>query len=307
MLEPALCAAWLYYGEGMKQDEIAVRLGISRASVFNLLQKAKQEGIVSTTIDMRRMGLFTLADRLCDLTGIDECFIVPTEGADAPLTERIALMGARVLEQRLTDDSVLGVAWGRTVMALSRALTPMHLRGATVVQLTGGSIATYDFSPELCTSNIAVKVGGRCVNLHAPGLVSDPMIKSLLLREPALQQHFALMRSCTMSLFGATHVKGKSHLQDSGFMDDQVIQEYVERGAVGFAAGSFFDREGRPVVTEADSRHIAMPRVDLLQVPMRICVGGGAQKIDAISSMLKGGYANVLITDEDTARRVLDQ
>jgi dihydroxyacetone kinase-like protein len=306
MLEPALCAAWLYYGEGMKQDDIAARLGISRASVFNLLQKARQEGIVSITIDMRRMGLFTLADKLCEHTGIDECFIVPTEGAEEPLTERIALLGARVLEQRLTNDSVLGIAWGRTVMALSRALTPMRLRGASVVQLTGGSIATFDFSPELCTSNIAVKVGGRCVNLHAPGLVSNPTIKTLLLREPALQQHFELMRSCTMCLFGVTHVKGKSHLQASGFMSDQVIQEYVELGAVGFAAGIFFDREGRPVVTEADSRNIAMPREDFLKVPMRICVGGGPEKVDAIRGMLKGDYANVLITDEDTARKVLD-
>ena len=40
-MDEVLWAAWLYYEQGQKQDRIAEELGISRASVFNLLQKAR--------------------------------------------------------------------------------------------------------------------------------------------------------------------------------------------------------------------------------------------------------------------------
>ena len=55
-----------------------------------------------------------------------------------------------------------------------------------------------------------------------------------------------------------------------------------------------------------DTRHIAMPRDEFLAVPDRICVGGGPDKIAAIRAMLRGGYANILVTDEATARSLLD-
>ena len=120
-LDPVLCAAWLYHEEGLKQDEIAAQVGISRASVYNLLQKARDEGIVSVSIDLHRMDLLRLGSELRDRAGIDECFVVPSQGSGEPLATRIARFGARLLEQRLTNDSILGVAWGRTVMALSKA------------------------------------------------------------------------------------------------------------------------------------------------------------------------------------------
>ena len=37
--DPVIWAAWLYYEEGMTQEEIARQLGVSRGSVVNLLQE----------------------------------------------------------------------------------------------------------------------------------------------------------------------------------------------------------------------------------------------------------------------------
>ncbi|CAA0108754.1 Deoxyribonucleoside regulator [Starkeya nomas] len=304
-LDPVLWAAWLYYEEGLKQDDIAEKLGVSRASVFNLLQRARDEGVVNIKIDPSRMERVSLARDIEAATGIDECFIIPDEGADEPLHDRIGRFGARLLEQRLTGEDVLGVAWGRTVMSLSKALTPLHLPGASIAQVTGSSIATYDFSPELCTSNIAIRVGGRCINLHAPGIVSSAKMKQLLMEEPIIEQHFKLLRTCTRTLFGVTHVGSETLLKDSGFMSEPILAEYQRRGAIGFVSGYFFDSQGNPVLTEIDARHIVMPLEDFLKVPERICIGGGMEKVEAISGMLKGGYANILVTDAATAGAVL--
>ena len=109
-----------------------------------------------------------------------------------------------------------------------------------------------------------------------------------------------------MTLFGVTHVGSQTLLKDSGFMSAQILEEYRRKGAVGFVSGYFFDRDGKPVVTNVDACHIVMPRDDFLDVPDRICVGGGPDKIEAIRAMLKGRYANILITDEDTARSLVN-
>ncbi|MCB1354867.1 MAG: sugar-binding transcriptional regulator [Rhodobacteraceae bacterium] len=300
-----LWAAWLYYEEGLKQDEIALRLGISRASVFNLLQKARDEGVVTITIDPSRIARADLAMKLHELWGLAECYVLPNEGGDTPLHDRIGRLGARIVEQKIGDEDIIGVAWGRTVLSLSKALSPMQHPGVTVAQLTGSSMATHDFSPEFCTSNIASRLNARCVNLHAPGVLSNAAMKDLLMREPMIEQHFALLRRCTMTLFGVTHLDGPTLLQNSGFMQPSFIEEYRAAGAVGFASGYFFDIEGRIVTTDFDSRHVVMPLEDFRRVPRRICIGGGASKFEAIRGMLRARIATILITDQTTAEALV--
>lgn len=300
--DQVLWAAWLYYEEGLKQDEIAERLGISRASVFNLLQKAREERIVTITIDPTRLERADLSVELKEKGGLLECYVLPAGGSAAALYDRIGLLGARILEHKIEDDDVIGVAWGRTVMSLSKALSPANKPGVTVAQVTGSSIATYDFSPELCTSNIAARLNARCVNLHAPGVVSNSRMKTLLMQEPIIDQHFNLLRQCTKTLFGVTHLSGPTLLEDSGVMTEELLMQYQNSGAVGFASGYFFDLDGRIVRTGFDDRHIVMPIEDFIKVPQRICIGGGIEKVAAIQGMLKAALANVLITDQETAR-----
>ena len=85
------------------------------------------------------------------------------------------------------------------------------------------------------------------------------------------------------------------------------MQDYIDRGAVGFASGYFYDRAGQIVRTEFDDRHITMAIEDLRQTPERICIGGGLKKVDAMLGMLRAGLANILVLDEQTAKALLDR
>ena len=48
--DPIVWAAWLYYEERMTQEEVADRLGVSRASVVNFLQEARDRGVVTIAV-----------------------------------------------------------------------------------------------------------------------------------------------------------------------------------------------------------------------------------------------------------------
>ena len=303
--DPVFWAAWLYHERGLKQDEVAAVLGCSRASVFNLLQRARDERIVTVSLDSTRLQQCELAFDLANAGGLAECHLLPAIDSDADLYDSLGLFGARLLEPRITDDEVLGVSWGRTVLALSKALSTLARPGVTVAQLNGSAMATYDFSPEFCTSNIARRLNARCVNLLAPGLVSSPDVKSLLMKEPIIREHFRLLRQCTKSLFGVTHLGGDTLLDGSGFMTEAQLEGYKRRGAVGFASGYFFDIDGTIIRQHFDERHIVMPLKDFLKVDERICIGGGPTKTEAIVGMLRAGLVSVLVTDDATAAAVL--
>src|SRR5579872_1353571 len=48
--DPIVWAAWLYYEERMTQEEVAEQLGVSRASVVNFLQEARDRSIVTIAV-----------------------------------------------------------------------------------------------------------------------------------------------------------------------------------------------------------------------------------------------------------------
>lgn len=304
-MDEVLWAAWMYYEQGLKQEHIADQLGISRASVFNLLQKARDERIVNISIDPTRMSQAALSNRIKDLCEIETCYVLPASGSSDPVHDQIGRLGARVLEQLLQANDTIGVAWGRTVLAMSQHLQNLNLPNVTIAQVTGSSAATFAFSPPLCTSNIAERLHARCVNLHAPGIVSSPDVKTIFMSEPAIRNHFSLLSQCTKLLFGVTSIVGPTLLVEGEFMTEVELQSYRDLGAVGFACGYFYDRDGAIVRSEFDERHITMPLDKLRQVPQRLCVGGGPDKAESISAMLKAKLANILVTDEATARAVI--
>jgi DNA-binding transcriptional regulator LsrR (DeoR family) len=299
--DPVVWAAWLYYEERMTQEEVAERLGVSRATVVNVLQDARDRGIVTIAVSPKHLQSVRLAHSLCSLYGLERCVVVPDDGGRRSDFERIGQAGARVLNEILDPADVLGVAWGRTVLALTGALVSAQLPGVSVVQIVGSAIGTAEFSPELCTSNIAYRIGAGCINLHAPGIVSRPEIKALFMKEPEIVRQFEIIRSCTKILFGVGGVDSAATILSSGYMSPATLKPYLDRGAVGVLAGRFLDRKGKPVLGNLDDQMIGLTLKELLKIPERICVAGGLAKVDAIEGMLNGGYATLLVTDELTA------
>jgi len=299
-------AAWLYYEEQMTQEEVAESLGVSRATVINFLQEAREQGIVSIAIAPDRLKSVRTARLIAERYGLTSCMVVPDGESDTPDYERIGYAGARLLAQLLAPDDVLGVAWGRTVLAVSKALPAMSLPRVSVVQITGSAVSTEDFSPELCMSNIANRIGARCVNLHAPGIVSHPRVKEILMAEPTVRQQFQVIRACNKVLFGIAGVDQHSMSLLSGYLTAEASRPYLERGGVGVLAGRFVGRDGQPVIGALDARMIGLTLEEIRKIPERICVAGGAGKVRAIDAMLRGRYATVLVTDESAAAGLVD-
>lgn len=300
-------AAWLYYSDQLTQHAIADRLNVARATVVNYLREARERGIVSIRIDTETSSRTGLARALMARFGLQGAFVIPP-GDPAMLTTRLGDAGARLLADRVEPGDVIGVAWGRTVMAVAEQISlPRPMANLTVVQVCGSSTGTSDFSPELCTSVLSSRMGARCVNLLAPAMLSTRALRDLLLEEPVLKRQFSLIRTTDHILFGVGDITNVGTVRMFGMAEQQDVDAYVARGAAAVIINRYIDHAGQNTHGALDDRMVGISLDELLRARSRICVAGGLIKVDAIRAALRGGYATHLVTDADTARAVLAQ
>lgn len=304
--DPLLWASWLYHHDELTQSQIADLMGVSRASVVNYLQQARDLHYVKVVVRQELLNAVELSQNLKAAFGLSECMVIPSDGGLRPPSERIGKAGAQYLDEILNNGDILGVAWGRTVLALAENLPEKAMPDSFVVQVIGSQRSSYDgFTAEECVAFIARRLHARSVNLNVPAAVSSAALRDALVREPTIQEQFTRIRSCTRLLFGVCTVKTNSLVYASGLISIEESKHYIANGAVGVIAGRFIDAKGGWVLGPMDDRMIGITPEDVLKVPTRIAVAGGPDKTEAVLGALRGNYITALITDEPTAKNIL--
>src|SRR5690606_14581569 len=305
--ERALMAriAWMYYHQGLTQQEIGDRLGLSRVKVLRLLARAREEGIVQIRVDHPSLRYVELEEQLRRRFGLQEAVIVPSSETEEQIREALGQFGAMFLERALAPGDSIGTAWGVTLREVARHLRPMPVEGVTVVQLMGGLNAGGLINPLDIARVVAEKLHGQAQMLYTPAFVDTAAIRDALLSDHRIAQTLRAGASVTKALVGIGDVSPANSLVRWGALTAAEMEEAVRRGAVGDILGRHFDGDGRPIRSSLADRVIALPLEDLKEIPQVIAFAGGLRKVHAILGALRGGYVDVLVTDEAAAREVL--
>ena len=83
------------------------------------------------------------------------------------------------------------------------------------------------------------------------------------------------------------------------------MKRVYSKQSVGDICSRFFDGDGNISSEEINKRTIGIELEELKLKKRSILVAGGNRKIKAIDGALRGGYANVLIIDQHTAKELL--
>ena len=83
------------------------------------------------------------------------------------------------------------------------------------------------------------------------------------------------------------------------------MKQIYSKQSVGDICSRFFDGDGNISSEEINKRTIGIELEELKLKKRSILVAGGNRKIKAIDGALRGGYANVLIIDQHTAKELL--
>lgn len=298
-------AAWMYYYDGLNQAEIAKRLDVSRATVVNYLQEAREKGYIQINLAPEVFSGHQLAQDLRERFGLKAAFVIPNETSNEGTLMRVAHGAAQWLPSLLDAGDSLGVAWGRTVYEVAEALRQTNMKDVTVSQLVGSMATPYGFTAEICSAHMAQNLGAKCINLHAPAVLSDPALAARLREEPIIHTQLEALSHCNKAIFAAGSCEPDSHIVSSGVASAKDLAWYVGHGATGVLCGRFINSLGEAIPGPLDDRMIGVTLDKLQGLDIGLLVSDGSDKVVPMLAAIAGGYVTHLVTSVGTAREML--
>lgn len=293
-----------FYLENQTKSQIADELGISRFKVARLIDTAIEKGIVRFVINDQGDLDTDLAEKVREKFGLSAVLVL--DGPDMPATsliEPLGVLAAELLEETLVDGQLLGVAWGRTLAATARALT--RLPKVDVVQ-AAGSPAGLDFSqsPVELVHRFARASEGTAYPLYGPMWAEDPQLVERMRHDPTIANIISRYDDIDVLVVGIGSWNPAESCLCSGF-PDKWRRMALANGVCADLCATLIDRAGNPVPNFLDDLGLSISTEQLRRIPEVIGIGGGLEKAEAILSVLRGGWLNVLVTDAGVARRLV--
>lgn len=305
--------ASMYYERGIGQAQIADQLGLSQAKVSRLLKQSEQLGIVKITVHVPEGVHADVESRVEELFGIDECLVVEVSDAmladEDGITQSLAASVASYLELMMPAlENVAVSSWSSTLLAAVNVMRPTGV-GLTrhVVQAMGGvgQAHTQRFATRL-TERLAQLSHAEPTFMLAPGVAATAEARQVIEQGVGCRHVLEMFDSLSGILMGIGSIPPSKMLRESGnVFTDADIEALKAAGAVGDVCMRFYDADGRPVITEFNDRIIGINAQQILNTRRRIGVAGGRRKFEAIRGALRGKWLSTLITDLDTAQRLI--
>lgn len=292
--------SWYYYFENMTQQSVADTLGISRMRVIKLLEKARQTGIIQFRLRKDGETRMKLERGLMAEYGLKDAFIVPTSLNKSQVNAGIAEAASMYISERLAENSFINMGYGDTPSRVLNNLATMAERPITCVSLTGG--VSY-YLPDT-RSNV---FNAKLHLIPTPLLASSKEMASAMRHEASVVEISRMISLAQLTVVGIGAMHESATIFKSGILNHNDYLYLQMQGAVGDLLSHFIDRDGKLIETPLEERLISTPLTKLKALQNVVGVAAGDVKVNAIRAALRGGYLDVLITDDHTAEQLLGQ
>ena len=199
----------------------------------------------------------------------------------------------------------MAIGTGRTLRAAVECMPRMKCHQHKLVSLVGhismqGSASFFDVLARLSDLTEAPHYP-----MPLPVVVPTRDQRDQLLRLEPVIRVIELGRAADVTLVGIGRMDESAPLHLDGFISADELAEMRRFGAVGEVTGWAFDAAGRILDEGTNDRLTSVPREI---PPSRLVVGvaQGTGKVLPIHAALRGRIVNGLITNETTARSLLD-
>ncbi len=298
--------ARMRYEDGLTQSEIASEIGVSVATISRHLKQAMDLGIVEVRVAARAYRSFDLERKLARKFNLESAVVVATQRNASATLRLLGKAADKSLSDFLTDGAVVGVSNGETVAAVAESIRRSRASDLNVVTLIGGVGRAEEpgQTGQICRT-MASKVGAKAWILPLPAVVENSEVAAAFRGTQAYTEVFSLVEGMSVALIGVGAMTPDSSTYLHGHFSRELLDDVIEKHAVGTICARFFDRNGKVIPTDIDARTISISLAQLSTVPVKFGVAIGGEKSHAIRAAIKGGLMNVLGTDSDTAEILL--
>lgn len=309
----------MHYKQGMSQQEIGKKLNVSRTTISRALAQAKREGYVQIQINYPQDSAISLETTLEQKFNLKEAVIASTQN-EQDLQDEIAFYAS---------DYLLRTLKNHMTVALTRGVTLQHMVDYLSKDVRLKFLKTDDVKlvPLMAATNISTSVpkqyrmaysnylieevakifNGNSYQMFAPQYVTSPETRRVLMEEQSIKEVFDLARSADIAIAGIGALNENSALINAQMIPLEEYQRLQKIGGKGELLAHILDENGNLLNDQFEQHLIGLTLEDFKQIPIRVGVACGLEKKEAILSVLRGGYVNVLITDEKVANYLIEE
>ncbi|MBV9974397.1 MAG: sugar-binding transcriptional regulator [Hyphomicrobiales bacterium] len=306
-LDDAARAGWLYFIAGHTQDEIARSLKVSRATAQRLVSLCLAERLITFRLEHPITLCMELAARLKDAFDLRQCEVAPSDPASATAVAGVAERAASLLEATLRSETptIIAIGTGRAMRAAVEHVRPMECPNHQLVSLVGnistdGSASFFD-----TVARLADLTKARHYPMPLPVLMSSRAERDQLLKINPVSKVRAIAAKADLRLVGIGQMDRNAQVYVDGFINREELLELMRLGAIGELTGWAFDAKGRILDGGTNRRLTSVPHT-VPAIALTVGAALGPAKVPAIRAALNGRLINGLITDETTAKALLD-
>lgn len=298
-------AAWLYYVEGMTQEQIARLMDVSRVKVMRLLAECQAEGLVVTRIDQVAAKQVMLERKLEQRFGLNSAVVFPAATSPEGLERGLAYSVADVLHRAMEPGMTLAVGSGATLFQSLKYLEARRLEQGSIVGLVGALPHSGWINPSSVAMRMGELFGVSSYQITAPVLVDDAELAQRLWQQSALREVRARAAAADLAVLTVGDHAPEATVFRHGLIPSEHYESLRDAGAVANILCRFVDAEGREVAHEINRRVMAVELQELARIPRIILAAAGAQRLAAIRAALAAVPVTTLVTDEATAQALL--
>lgn len=300
----------MYYVQKLNQQEITEKLNLHQSTISRILKRARTTNMVRISVTTPPGTFSELEDELIAKFRLDDVVVVDCAAGSEATVRDLGAALAYYVETTAKPGKNIGISsWSRSLFAMVDALHPGdYCAGGKVVQILGGvGKADSQFQAIQLAQRLAMNIGAVPVLLQSPAIVGSPEAQRVLASDPSIRETAGFFEHLDLALIGIGSMEPSRLLSRSGnFFSPQELTELQRKGAVGDICFRFYDAEGKPIKSPLVKRVMGIDLVKLRTCRRVVGVAGGTQKVKAILGALRGGYIDVLITDQNTAKALIE-
>jgi DNA-binding transcriptional regulator LsrR (DeoR family) len=252
--------------------------------------------------------LLLLEKELEQVTGLKHAVVVPRLGENPnALLQSVGHAAAVFFLEHLREGDIVCMGGGTTLSAMVESVSSDTNFNITIVPASGGVQGRHDSDVNTLVSELATKLKGKSLSLHAPAVTDSLQERENLLALRQVREVLDIANGAQIALIGIGAIRpATASMFQFASLSDSDIKEITENTkAAGEILLNVIDESGKPLDTNLNQRIVGLELGALKRIPLTIGIATSQEKVKPIVAALRGDYLKVLITDEETAKEVL--
>lgn len=300
--------ATLYYKEKLTQAQVAKKLHLSRPTVSQMLNEARERGIVTITIHHPDSNLYSQQFSISEKYNLSTVLIAnnSTSTNSETIKKDLGQLCANYIEERIQEFNSLGLGWGTTIFEYVNEASYVNSNSLEIIPLIGGiGIHDTQYHSNHLAFRLSEKYSGGVSYFYAPAIAESKEVRDLFASTTLYKDIYKKALNVDIAILGVGNPIESSTYKKLGYFSEEEENQIRESEAIGDIVGSFFDEKGECVKIPVTERMMGVTLDDLNEIPEVLVMASGKEKINSIQVLLEKGVINHLIIDQEIANGLL--